>query len=207
MVAPGANIQLETTDISGAKDIIKCADAIILQLEISLDIVEFTISLANKYSIPVVLNSAPAQKLNKDILENIQILIANETESSILTGLKIIRTEDVELVAKSLFDMGISIVILTLGEKGTFFLTSDYKGLIPAFPVDPIDTTGAGDAFIGAFAAAYIKGKSIKDAVLIGNAAGALTVTNLGTQASFPSLEEIKIFLKRYKFYASPSKH
>ena len=124
------------------------------------------------------------------------ILVPNESELQLLTGMPVTETASAEAAAKTLLAKGVQTVIVTLGEKGALLVTPEQIQLIPAFKEEVIDTTAAGDAFIGGLAAALLKDKPLEEAVRYGNASGALATTKFGAQPSLPTVEEVENLLK-----------
>jgi ribokinase len=195
VVLSGANMQLTPADVEAAEAAIAEADLMLLQLEIPLPAVQRAAELGRKHGVQVVLNPAPARSLPADLLRLIDVLIPNETETALLTGMPIDTIPDLKAAAAALRAQGPAAVILTLGARGALLSTADQMLLAPAFPVMPVDTTAAGDAFAGGFGAALAGGKSLFEAVRQGNAAGALAATRLGAQPSLPTRSEIAIML------------
>ncbi len=187
-VAAGANNTLTPADVFAAEAAIQAADCVLLQLEVPLIVVETAVALANKHNVRVILNPAPAKPLPPTLLQAIDILTPNETEAAIL-GLF-----DPEQAAGllSLDRVGIKIIVMTLGSKGALLISAAQHKEIPAYPIDVVDTTAAGDAFNGALAVAIANGRSLPDAVDFANAAGALAASKAGAQPSLPTLAEVE---------------
>ena len=193
VLSPGANGKVTPADV----DVVpfQDVDTLLLQLEIPLETVIHAASVARQNGLRVVLNPAPARQLPDSLLADIDILIPNESELQLLTGQPVTDTTSAEAAAKALLAKGVQTVIVTLGEKGALLVTPENVELVPAFNVDVVDTTAAGDAFIGGLAAALLTGKSLEEAVLYGNASGALTATKFGAQPSLPTAEDVKNLL------------
>jgi len=192
-VAAGANENLSETDITLAGEIIAEASVLVVQLEIPIQTVEKAVQLAAAADVLVILNPAPAQVLSDDLLRHISILTPNETEASLLTGMEV--NDNLDAVADKLHEKGVKTVIITLGSKGSFISSDSFSGLIPAFTVNAVDTTAAGDVFNGALAVGLASKYSLKNAVHFASAAAALSVMRMGAQASAPTYKEINEFL------------
>ena len=198
VVAPGANATLNEKDIQDAEDVIKKADIILFQLEIPMSTVAEGIKLAKKHNRMVMLNPAPAASIPKEILQSVDIITPNQTETLVLTGIAVNDAITAQHACNVLHGMGVLTVIVTMGEQGAYISSDNYHGLIPGFTAGVvIDTVAAGDTFCGGLAIALAEGKSLKDAVQFANAAAALSVTKVGAQASIPIRTEV-INLMRY---------
>ncbi|HOA23984.1 MAG TPA: ribokinase [Aggregatilineales bacterium] len=195
VVASGANMQVTPGDVDAAAETIAAADVLLLQLEIPLDAVQRAAEIAHEHGVPVVLNPAPARDLPADLLSRVDVLIPNESETALLTGLPVDTGAELEAAARALLDRGISTAILTLGARGAMLATGSEVEIIPTFKVQPVDTTAAGDAFVAGFSVALAEGKPVAEAVRWGNAAGALAVTRMGAQTSLPRRAELEQLL------------
>ena len=173
-------------------------DILLMQLEIPLDVVEIALTEASKKKITTVLNAAPATDIPSSFYRNINILVVNETEFTQIT--KIPATSDLSIKegSKKLIDLGVEKVIVTLGEKGSVLVTSSSYLYVPAYKVKVLDTTAAGDTFIGAYLASYLKDKDDQKALKYATAASALTVQTMGAQISIPTREQVEKFIKEY---------
>ena len=196
-VAPGANYALDREKIDEAMPVIDQATMIILQSEILADTIKYIVDIAHEKHIPIMWNFAPAREFDMNYIARTNILVVNEVETEFLTGVKIIDQETAEKAAVRLIENGTEIVILTLGSKGALAFSMGEKHFVPAFAVDAVDTTAAGDVFCGSFAVARIEGKSLKESLKFANAAAALCVTKVGAQPSAPSREQIEDFLNK----------
>jgi ribokinase len=198
IVAGGANMQvgMDEEQFSHILTVMQQASALVLQLEIPVDTVKRLIAVAASMGIPVVLNLAPAQPLPRATLEQVSILILNETEASILSGQRIENMEDARIVATVLHGYGIGMVVVTLGASGALLVTSDEHGKArciyqEAPKVFVIDTTAAGDCFVGALTVALTEGQLPEDALRFAVHASALKVTKFGAQSGLPGREEV----------------
>ena len=199
VVAPGANWKLSPSDIKRAESAIKSAACVVLQQEIPEETVECAISLAFAHKVPVILNPAPARKINKAVIKKVYLLNPNETEAQFLTGVKITSEKSAKAAAKKLLRLGAANVIITLGSRGVFAAGRGFEMPVPAFKVKAIDTTAAGDTFTGGFAAAFVSGKDFYECVRFASAAAALCVTKKGAQSSVPYRKEVEQFLNHRK--------
>ncbi len=198
VVASGANSHLSTEDIRRAERAISSANILLMQLETPLETVRKAAEIAAAQGVPVILNPAPARALDDRLLRQIAILTSNETETEILTGIKIKKESDMAKAAQRLLNKGVRTVFITLGSKGVFVAakTEKIRRIIPAFKVKAVDTTAAGDVFNGALAVALAEGRLLLDAARFANAAAALSVTKLGAQPSAPYRKDIDKLIK-----------
>lgn len=198
VVASGANARVTEEDVESAQAAITTADVLLLQLEIPLKSVRRAAEIAHDNGVKVILNPAPAQALPDELLSLVDILVPNESETSILTGLPADSLKDLETSASKLRDMGAGTVLLTLGQQGALLVEGAAFCRYPAFTMERVvDTTAAGDAFVGGLAMAIAEGKQVGEAVPWGNAAGALAVTRSGAQPSLPSRGEVEELMER----------
>ncbi|MFC1490808.1 ribokinase [Candidatus Latescibacterota bacterium] len=195
-VASGANANLMPSDIDKVKDVIASAGIVLMQLEIPIETIRAAVEIAANGGAKVILNPAPAQRLNDDLLRNISIITPNETEAEMLTGVKVEDECGAEKAAGILLAKGIETVIITLGSRGVYVADADFRGMVPSFSVNAEDTTAAGDVFNGVLSVALAEKMMFTDAVRFSNAAAALSVTKLGAQTSAPYREDIEAFLK-----------
>lgn len=194
-VVPGANAALSPVQIDAAGSLFERVSICLLQLETPLPTVLHAANLAQEHGVPVILNPAPARKLPPQLLSGLFLLTPNETETGILTGILPETEKTARKAADVLMDGGVNNVIITLGARGALLATGREAVMVPAPAVDARDTTGAGDAFNGALAAALGRMRSLKDAVDFANCAGALTVTRVGAQAALPREAEIRALM------------
>jgi ribokinase len=192
LVVKGANDELKPLDVDAAADELKRADCILLQFEIPLETVYYTVEFARKHNIRCVVNPAPGQPVDLKAFRGLDFLVPNETEAETITGATINDFNDAENCAKKLLSYGIRNVFITLGESGSLLASDGGVERIPAFPVNAIDTTGAGDAFIGSFAVFLSEGLSAPEAGCRASLYAALSTTSVGTQKSFYSRERFE---------------
>ncbi|HHW89438.1 MAG TPA: ribokinase [Clostridiales bacterium] len=195
----GANDKIIKEKVEQALSQASEQDFCICQLEIPLDIVEHAFCLAKQKGLTTILNPAPAVKLGENILRNVDIIVLNETECEILADVIPQSQEDYKKVFEFFSGYNIKSVIITLGSKGSVLIEKDNIQYTPAFKVQAIDTTSAGDTYLGAIASELAKGKNLTDAMKTASAASALTVTKKGAMQSIPYYDEVIKFLERQK--------
>ncbi|NIO67687.1 MAG: ribokinase [Anaerolineae bacterium] len=196
VLAPGANMRLTKEDINAAQGAIIQSDVLVLQLESPLEVVTYAIDIAHAEGVKVILNPAPAQPLPKETLAKLDYLIPNESETALLTGIEVTDIHSAKEAAARLREEGVGTVILTLGDRGAFLASAEESVHVPGYEVEVVDTTAAGDAFVGGLAVALAQGQNLAEAVRYANAAGALAVTRLGAQPSLPTRQEVEEFMK-----------
>lgn len=193
VVASGANGTLDRRDIDMARREIESADIVLMQLEIPMDTVCYVAEMAAVKGIKVVLNPAPAVKLSDQLLSNVYMLVPNETEAEILSGIKITDYESAYKAASAISSKGVDIVVITMGARGALVKHGDKFYEIPSVKVKAIDTTAAGDTFCGALCVALSEGTDVVKAVEFANRCAAVSVTRMGAQSSVPYRSEIDI--------------
>jgi ribokinase len=196
VVASGANMCLTPEDVVSAFRQIKDPDVVVLQLESPLECVQEAARLGQAQGATVVLNPAPARPLPDDLLALVDVLVPNESETSLLTGEQVETLEQAENAARTLFDQDVGAVVQTLGSRGALVVDQDSPGVhLPPHNVRVVDTTAAGDAFVAGLSVGLGVGMSLVEAAKLGNAAGALAVTKLGAQPAIPTRSEVNNFL------------
>ena len=197
-IIKGANAHLTPTDVEAASAVLLGCDLILLQLEIPLETVYATIDWAHRHHRRVVLNPAPATtELAFDRIATVDYFVPNQTELAILAGQPADTPAQAETAARALLERGMSQIIVTMGGEGAILVTTNQTVHVPAVPVAVKDTTGAGDAFIGAFAFYEARGGSPEEALRMATSYAAFSVTRPGTQTSFATAPEFHSFCGR----------
>jgi ribokinase len=192
IITAGANGALTAADMDNIAPLLQEAEALLLQLEVPLPAIERAAAIAAEAGALVILNPAPApdQALPQTLLEHVSILVPNESEAMALSG-----EDDPVGAVTALRTYGIPTVVLTQGAAGALVAQDRGISQVPAFPISPVDTTAAGDAFAGGLAVALIEGQSLEEAVRFAAAAGALAATKAGAQPSLPQREALLAFM------------
>ena len=185
LVVKGANDALKAADVDAAAETLKAADCIVLQFEIPLETDYHTIAFARRHGIRCILNPAPGQPINMRALADLDYLVPNETEAETISGIAVRNVEDAKKCAEKLVAGGIRRVIITLGANGSLLAGRGLSEHVAPFAVKSIDSSGAGDAFIGSFAAFLAEGIPEQEAVRRANLYAGLSTTGVGTQKSF----------------------
>jgi ribokinase len=185
IVVKGANDALKPADVDAAADTLRSADCIVLQFEIPLETVYYTIKFARKNGIRCILNPAPAQPIDLMAVAELDYFVPNESEAEAISGAPVRNLDDAKSCASKLLASGIRRVIITLGANGALLAGREGMQHVPAFSVKSVDSTGAGDAFIGSFATFLGEGLEEQEAVKRANLYAGLSTTGEGTQKSF----------------------
>lgn len=191
VVAPGTNFSITASDVESAFEYIPAGTIVLLQLEIPLDVVERSIQLAKQKNCSVILDPAPASDLPVSIFSDIYLLTPNETETEILTGIKVDSEAAAIKASEFLLAKGAQNVAITLGKNGVHLASNNQHQVIPAQPVEAMDTTAAGDCFNGSLASALARGLSLVEGIELASRAAALSVTRLGAQDSLPYAKDL----------------
>jgi len=198
LVSAGANVRFRWQDAAAAKDAWDGCHVVLLQNEIAPETLEAAILSCAERGIRVLYNPAPAAHIDALLLRSVDTLILNEYEAEVVTGIVVSDDASAEQAATALVDRGVRQSIITLGENGLLYRDRDGTILrLPAFSVHVVDTTAAGDTFIGAYAVAVVEGQPLEEALKFASAAAALSVTRAGAQSSIPTRDEAEAFLER----------
>lgn len=200
IVVPGACFTLTPEEVDAAAGEIARSQVLLAQLELPLDTAARGLQIARDAGVTTILNPAPAPaELPDEVIALADYFIPNETEAAILTGLPVASFEDAEIAADTLIHRGARNVVVTLGERGSLLRMADGKSTrVPSYSAGPVvETTGAGDAFCGAFAAALAEGRNAVDAARFASAAAGISVTRAGTAPSMPGRAEIEVLVAK----------
>ncbi|EJO5346792.1 ribokinase [Clostridium botulinum] len=200
IVVSGANMQIKSEEIQKAFYVIEESEIVIAQFETPEHIILEAFKNAKKLGKTTILNPAPAKKIDENLLKYTDIIVPNETEAKVLTGVDVANLEDAKKSAEVFFSKGVKWVIITLGNRGAAVISKNQATIVPAYKVNAIDTTAAGDSFIGALSTKIdsknITFKSLLEAVKFGNKVSSIVVQKKGAQPSIPYLEEVENMYK-----------
>ena len=195
LIVKGANSDLSPNDIERAAEDLKTCDIILLQLEIPLETVYAAIAFGKRHGVKTLLNPAPATpELDPEKIRDASFLVPNETELAILTGMPVGTEDEIGAAARSLIAKGVGTVIVTMGARGALLVTASDAREIAPVRVTPVDTTGAGDAFVGSFARYYAAGSDLGEALDKAVRYAADSVTRRGTQKAYATEGEFAAF-------------
>lgn len=194
LVVPGANSLVDIEYIKRNLDVIKEADIVVTQLEIPVETVEYALKKAKEFGKITILNPAPARELSDEIISNSDFIIPNESELNVITGIETETEDGIKKASEKLLGMGVKTLIVTLGSKGSLHLDSKTLEYHSAYKVKAVDTTAAGDSFIGGFVRTLKEG-NVGEAIEFATKVSAIAVTKEGAQSSIPSIEEVENFI------------
>lgn len=196
VVASGANMYLNETDIDVAADEIRHADVVLMQLECPVATVEYAARMAAEAGVKVILNPAPApaEPLSEELMKNLFLITPNRSEASRISGINVTDMESAHRAIRAIYAMGPKNVIITLGSEGSLIYDGSMIMRVDACKVEAVDTTAAGDTYSGVLASVIAEGKSLIEAVREANVAAAISVTRMGAQPAAPTRAEINEF-------------
>ncbi len=194
VVISGSNMKLSPENIEEKRELFSKVKVVIAQLEIPLNTVLKAAEISKENDSVFILNPAPAKELPEELISTIDFLTPNETELELLSGIKVSDEKSIEKAAEKLLEKGVKNIIVTMGDKGAYLINKNERKIFPANKVDIVDSTGAGDAFNGAFAFALSNGEGIDKAIELAISVASFSVTKMGAQSSMPGLEEIKFY-------------
>jgi len=192
VVAPGANAHLLPADIDLVKEL-STASIILMQLEVPMETISTVATIGKFNQQKIIINPAPAQPLQDDVLNGLFLLTPNETEATLLTGIKVVNEASASQAADIFLNKGVQNVIITLGKQGAYFQNKDLRFSVTAPLVKAMDTTAAGDTFSGAIAVAITENMDWQSAIQFAVQAASISVTRMGAQASIPYRNELSI--------------
>lgn len=196
MVYPGANFGMDESLLAGTEDLLEKVDFLIAQFETPQAVTAAAFKLAKEHGVVTILNPAPAKEILPELLAVTDVVIPNESESEVLTGIAVDSEEAMLKTAEYFKDHGVANLLITLGSRGVFYSTPHGHGIVPAFKVKAIDTTAAGDTFIGALTSQLRKNLSnVADALVYAQRASSLTVQRMGAMPSIPTASEVQAAL------------
>ena len=191
-VAPGANRSLTADDVDDASDAIGDARVLVAQMEVPLEVVLRAVEVASRQGTRALVNLAPTREVPRELLEKLDPLVVNEHEAAFLLGEKVEGVDGALSAAPELLGLGPKSAVITLGKDGAVFSDGDSTSHVPSPEVEVVDTTGAGDAFVGALASQLARDASLEDAVAYAVRAGAAAVTREGAQGALPTPESVE---------------
>lgn len=195
----GACDTISDEEVESITDLLDQSDYLLIQLETNISSVEKAVEMAYGKGVKIILNTAPVQPVSDSILSRVELITPNEVEAGILTGIPVDGEESAGEAADYFLKKGVRNVLITMGSKGVYIAANEKRGLIPAYQVDAVDTTGAGDAFNGGLAAALAEGKDLWEAAEFANALAAISVQRIGTTPAMPERSEINAFIQSYE--------
>lgn len=195
IVIAGANWNVDKKYLEKHRNLFQENDLVVFQLEIPLTTVKEGLKISKEYGKTTILNPAPAFDLDDETISYIDILIPNEHELERLSKIKIIDEDSIISAAKVLINKGVNIIIITLGSEGVLYIDQQQTVHYPAFEVNVVDTTAAGDSFIAGFATEYLKTNNIKKSVERGQSTASLTIQKMGAQSSLPTKADVDSFM------------
>lgn len=199
LAVAGACDTITEEEVFGIEELIQQAEYVLLQLEVNQEANELVMDIAKRHGCKVIVNTAPYSPVTDAFLSKAYMVTPNEVEAEALTGVPVTDLESAKRAAAYFKERGVEVVVITMGSKGVFISEGGREEIIPAFSVEAVDTTGAGDAFNGGLLAALSKGKNVWEAAYFASGLAAISVQRLGTTPSMPWREEIDAFLEAHR--------
>ena len=197
IIVPCALNTITDEEVKGTEKILADAEYVLLQLEVNQSANESIVKLAKKHNCKVIVNTAPYSPVSDEFLSDVYMVTPNEVEAREITGVEVKDLESCDKAAKFFKEKGVEIVVITLGEMGAYVCTNEQSTIIPPYKVKAVDTTAAGDSFIGAFAMKICECGDTGEAIKYATAVSAIVVTRQGAQSSIPTKDEIEEFIKK----------
>ncbi len=198
VIVPGACATITDEDIAKIADEIKTSQYLLVQLEVNQDANEKVVKMAKDAGVRVIINTAPYQPMTDEFLNGAWLVTPNEVEAEEVTGIAVNDLESADRAAEAFFSKGVQNVLITLGSRGVYINSEGRSQIVPAYRVNAVDTTGAGDAFNGGLLTALSEGKTLAEAARFAQALAALSVQRMGTTPAMPTREEIDAFLAEH---------
>ena len=198
IIVPGACSTITREEVDALRPLLRECEYVLLQLEVNQDANERVVELAAECGCKVILNTAPYQPVSDAFLSKVYMVTPNEVEAEMMTGVPVDSLEAAKKAAKVFYDKGVKVVVITLGGRGVFLSENGREEILPAFRVNAVDTTGAGDAFNGGLLTGLSEGMDLWQAARFANALAALSVQKIGTTPSMPTRAEVDAFLAKH---------
>lgn len=198
VIVPGACATITDEDIAKVAHEIKTSKYLLVQLEVNQDANEKVVKMAKEAGVRVIINTAPYQPMTDEFLKGAYLVTPNEVEAEEITGIAIEDLESADRAAEVFFSKGVENVLITLGSRGVYINSEGHSQIIPAYRVNAVDTTGAGDAFNGGLLTALSEGKSLPEAARFAQALAAISVQRMGATPSMPTRAEVDAFLAEH---------
>lgn len=196
VMTPGANLVYSTKDVDELEEVLNEVSYCVSQAEQTEEVLDYLVEKCKAHNVKFIYNPAPARHISDKTLKGLYLITPNETELGVIIGKEVVTDEEFTSGAKELLAKGVENVVVTLGTRGCLFVNKDETTIIPAYKVKAVDTVGAGDSFTGSLAASLDQGKTLKEALKISNAVGALEVQKNGAIPAMPYKKEVEEFLK-----------
>lgn len=198
IIVPGACNTITAAEVDALRPLLQQCEYVLLQLEVNQDANERLVDLATECGCKVILNTAPYQPVSDAFLSKVYMVTPNEVEAEMMTGVPVDGLEAARKAARVFYEKGVKVVVITLGGRGVFLSENGREEILPAFKVQAVDTTGAGDAFNGGLLTGLSEGMDLWQAARFANALAALSVQKIGTTPAMPTRAEVDAFLAEH---------